>query len=226
MANGARVDPDCCMDAEFLAQGRARRAAAAASGADTPHRVIGADAEPLRGAFNAQVGTVRVVMLVSPTCGPCLDGAAAVPRALAERPQLADVPVHVVWVPMLRAAAPDVPLATRVVPDARAAHYWDADGVLGRGYRAVLGLDEAAWDVYALYGPDARWDDILPPAPASWMHQLGTAQTPRATAPYLNPAVFAARAVALLRPSLRPSRAAAHATAHTAAHATRHPMEE
>lgn len=31
-----------------------------------------------------------------------------------------------------------------------------------------------AWDVYMVFGPEARWADT-PPAPTYWMHQLGSA---------------------------------------------------
>ena len=37
------------------------------SGPSSPYRVITADGEPLRSAFNASVGKVRVIMLVAPT---------------------------------------------------------------------------------------------------------------------------------------------------------------
>jgi hypothetical protein len=37
------------------------------SGPSSPYRVITADGEPLRSAFNANVGKVRVIMLVAPT---------------------------------------------------------------------------------------------------------------------------------------------------------------
>jgi hypothetical protein len=42
-------------------------AACAPSGPSSPHHVITADGEPLRGMFNANVGKVRVIMLVAPT---------------------------------------------------------------------------------------------------------------------------------------------------------------
>jgi hypothetical protein len=42
-------------------------AACAPHGPPSPHAVLGADAEPLRSAFNADVGKVRVIMLVAPT---------------------------------------------------------------------------------------------------------------------------------------------------------------
>lgn len=44
---------------------------------------------------------------------------------------------YVVWVPMSRGMERDVPKATSEVPDSRAAHYWDGDGQLIRGYREV-----------------------------------------------------------------------------------------
>jgi hypothetical protein len=36
----------------------------------------------------------------------------------------------------------------------------------------VLGIGVDAWDLYLIYGPDARWDGPVPPAPSFWMHQL------------------------------------------------------
>jgi hypothetical protein len=93
---------------------------------------------------------------------------------------------------MLGAQEKDVPVATRLVPDVRATQYWDGTGVTMRDYRAALGLPEDAWDVYLVYGPDARWDGELPPKPDYWMHQLGPPGDPQIRGPYLDPAVFAA----------------------------------
>jgi hypothetical protein len=101
-------------------------------------------------------------------------------------------------VPQLGAQEEDVPVATRFVPDARATHYWDGTGGTMRSYRATLALPEDAWDVYMVYGPDARWDSELPPKPVYWMHQLGSADEPRVKGPYLDPAVFAAKVTTLL----------------------------
>ena len=71
--------------------------------------------------------------------------------------------------------------------------------MLVRSYDSVLGLHEDAWDVYMIYGADARWTGVTPPAPAFWMHQLGSADHPRVRGPYLEPRVFAAQANSLLR---------------------------
>ena len=106
---------------------------------------------------------------------------------------------YVVWVPQLGAAEEDVPVATRFVPDARATHYWDGTGGTMKGYHATLGISEDAWDVYMVYGPQARWDGDVPPKPVFWMHQLGSEDEPRVKGPYLDPDVFAAQVRRVLK---------------------------
>jgi hypothetical protein len=98
--------------------------------------------------------------------------------------------VYAVWVPMVRGLERDVPLASRELPDARAAHYWDGTGQLMDGYQQVLGISERAWDVFLVYGNDARWEGDLPPAPLYWEHQLGTREQPRVQGPYLDGPTF------------------------------------
>ena len=102
---------------------------------------------------------------------------------------------------MNRALERDVPKATREIWNARATHYWDADGQLIKSYRDVLGgFSEPVWDTYILYGPDAKWEGDRPPAPAFWMHQLGSAKRPRVTTgPFWNPANFLDKARSLIR---------------------------
>lgn len=106
-----------------------------------------------------------------------------------------------VWVPKTEGAREDVADAMELVPDVRARHFWDGQGALMAAYTRVLGLGEDAWDIYMVYGPDARWPagaGALPPAPAYWMHQLGPREAPRVHGPYLDPATFATRVRALL----------------------------
>jgi hypothetical protein len=95
---------------------------------------------------------------------------------------------YVVWVPKRHGAEKDVDEATTTVPDERSHHFWDETGYLVHAFDLVLGLGQDAWDVYLLYGPDARWDGPSPPAPMFWMHQLWTDK-----APELDPTVFATR---------------------------------
>jgi hypothetical protein len=102
---------------------------------------------------------------------------------------------YVVWEPKLGAQETDVGVATRVVSDVRATHFWDESGQLMQRYAQLLGLGEDAWDVYLLYGPDALWDGHLPPRPRFWMHQLA-AETP---GPRFDPDIFADSAIRILR---------------------------
>ena len=101
--------------------------------------------------------------------------------------------IYTVWVPKSRGLERDVPSATREVRDPRATHYWDAPGVLVRGFRETLNLSEDAWDVFLLYGPDATWEGERPPAPLYWSHQLGAKEKPRVNGPWLDGAVFLER---------------------------------
>jgi hypothetical protein len=63
--------------------------------------------------------------------------------------------------------------------DNRVSYYKDPDSLAGKQWEQVLNTQrEIAWDVYLLYGPDARWEQELP-KPDYWMHQLfGVTDTP------------------------------------------------
>jgi hypothetical protein len=68
--------------------------------------------------------------------------------------------VYAVWVPMLwgdaRAAWDETTL-----PDPRVTHFWDGERVIGQWFaKQVDGYDGIAWDVYYLYGPDAKWETM------------------------------------------------------------------
>ena len=141
-------------------------------GQTRPHRDVGSQAQAVREAFNAADGTVRIVALVSPTCGACLRGAAELQTQVFDTIASPKVRALVVWVPKLGARESDVAEATHTIPDPRATHYWDGDSYLVHAYNATLHLGQDAWDVYLLYGPHARWDTAQPPTPQSWMHQL------------------------------------------------------
>jgi hypothetical protein len=104
-----------------------------------------------------------------------------------------DLRVYMVWVPKSRGLERDVPSATIQYPEPRALHYWDAPSVLVTGYRQTLRLPEDAWDVFLLYGPDARWEGDQPPEPAYWAHQLGSENQPRVPGPWLDGKAFLSR---------------------------------
>lgn len=108
--------------------------------------------------------------------------------------------VYLAWVPMFRGMERDVPRASRAMPDPRTSHYWDGDSLLGKGFRKTLALPEDAWDVFFLYGPDAKWDGTDPPLPDFWMHQLGSKGRPRLNGPYLDADIFLQHLQALIGP--------------------------
>jgi hypothetical protein len=82
--------------------------------------------------------------------------------------------VYIVWLPILgldaKKAAAD---ATGLIPDSRAAHFWDRDQALGKIFAKVLRLppDDFAWDIYMVFPGGVRWD-VKAPTPAYWMHQI------------------------------------------------------
>ncbi len=77
-----------------------------------------------------------------------------------------------VWQPKRGGQEKDVPEATATFTDPRAHHFWDGQGWTIERFKPVLGIHVDAWDLYLIYGPDARWDDASPPRPIFWMHQL------------------------------------------------------
>lgn len=62
--------------------------------------------------------------------------------------------------------------ATASFPDPRARHFWDGAGWTLEHFQPALDIHVPAWDLYLVYGPEARWDGPEPPRPVYWMHQL------------------------------------------------------
>lgn len=102
--------------------------------------------------------------------------------------------VYVVWSTQLGARESHVPEATTLMNDPRVRHYWDPELVVGDAVAGDLGLSEPAWDVWLLYGRDARWEGSGPPEPDWWEHQLHGLPEER----HLDPSRFAEKARQLL----------------------------
>ncbi len=126
----------------------------------------------LREAFNRDKGKIRLVTLLSPSCGYCVKGYRYVRKILEEvsDPRLR---VYVVWEPMLsgdsRALAEKMSQKTE---DARVVHQsWDGAQLSGKAWQELMGLGGVAWDVYFLYGPEAEWGENGPATPDYWQHQ-------------------------------------------------------
>ena len=126
----------------------------------------------------------------------CRQGASVIQTSVLETIGDPALRAYVAWVPILAedTAAPDASTLA-LIPDERAAYFWDAGRALPELFAGILGLPEdwPAWDVYLAYSAGARWEDE-PPAPAFWHHQLGDL----AIAPRLDGDAFAAQLRSLL----------------------------
>lgn len=59
-----------------------------------------------------------------------------------------------------------VPRATALLPDLRVSHFWDPTRISGNFFKDNIVPDVnaiVAWDIFFLYGPDAKWDKIPEP---------------------------------------------------------------
>ena len=104
----------------------------------------------------------------------------------------------VVWQPKRGGEERYVAEAMKTFPDPRARHFWDGEGWTVQRFKPVLEIGVDAWDLYLLYGPDARWDGPDPPKPVFWMHQLNGVDN----GPPLDAEVFASevsKALAVIR---------------------------
>lgn len=135
--------------------------------------------EPLRARFNQDIGKVRLIVLVDPTCPPCRWGASEIEKQVLETISSKQLAVYVVWLPVLNFQ--DEPTLQRNgqkesarVSDLRAIHFVDPNGFSGKQYSPILSIPYhgPAWDVYLAFSADVRWDDG-PPTPTGWMHQGG-----------------------------------------------------
>jgi len=91
-----------------------------------------------------------------------------VQREILEKHPKAQIQVYAVWFNMLpsdsRETWPDA-----VLSDPRVTHFWDEERLVGKwfGQSDQLGksatLGGISWDIYFLYGPEARWEETPQP---------------------------------------------------------------
>jgi hypothetical protein len=91
--------------------------------------------------------------------------------------------VYVVWIPVLPADAN--PEVADLLVDERATHYWDGKRKLGFAVARLLGRAEVgfAWDIFLVYGPNAKWGDQPAAVGSPVISESGELQ--RALHPYL-----------------------------------------
>jgi hypothetical protein len=139
--------------------------------------VLNEDLQQLKDDFNANEGRVRLMFLSGPTCGICLRGMADLNDAFLAASQNDDrLVTFVVHVPALGAKEEHVADTIPLLDGPRVHHYWEDSGIIGRLYSDVMEVRMYVWDFWAIYGPDARWDETLPPKPDYYEHQLGVSR--------------------------------------------------
>jgi len=140
----------------------------------TAYTVMEQDLKILKDDFNANQGTVRLLFLSGPTCGICLRGMADLNDAfLAEHQNDDRLVTFIVHVPTMGAKEKHVADTIPLLHGPRIHHYWEDSGIIGQHYSEVMEVDNYVWDFWAIYGPAARWEGLLPPTPDYYEHQLG-----------------------------------------------------
>ena len=193
-----------------------------------PYTVLDDEGSQLRADFNRKIGSVRLLFVVDPICPGCLRGLADMNRDLLQGtadPRLQTFVVHepvlgvARYAPWLRVSGgKDVPKAAQLLQNPNVQNYWNASGAFGRLLSQAVGLKNGerqvyAWDVWLVYGPEAKWVGAGPPRPRLLMHQLGELRG-STEFPHLNSQVFAQQVQTLL--AQLPASTGAAALAHHA----------
>lgn len=154
-------------------------AAAAGAAHATPQSFVSMDDRfnELRDDFNRAQGTVRLLFVVDPICPGCLRGMDDMNRDLLSKTTDSRLRTFVVHVPVIGAQSKDVLPAAKLLENPNVRHYWNPSGEFGRSLSRAVQLQSDkdavyAWDVWLLYGPDAKWTAADPPQPKLLMHQL------------------------------------------------------
>lgn len=139
-----------------------------------PYVVLDKSLSQLRADFNANVGKVRMLYIVGPTCGICLRGMSDLQEAVYSKkgddPRIVTFVVHV---PTLGAREANVAPASRLIVNRYTTHYWEETGITGKLMQQAMGVDKYLWDFWAIYDPNVQWsDERVMPAPTFYQHQL------------------------------------------------------
>jgi len=122
--------------------------------------------------FNRDKGHVRLVTLLSPSCGYCIKGYRYL-RKLLDEVDDDRLRMYVVWEPMLSGDSKELAeRMSRKADDPRVVYQaWDEARITGEAWQKTLDLRGIAWDVYFLYDDAAAWTGDAPTPPAYWQHQ-------------------------------------------------------
>lgn len=171
------------------------------SASSVGYTVLDNDGHQLEKAFDRAKGSVRLVLLVDPTCPVCLRGLADIHDDLLAKDPDPRLQTFIVYEPVIGGTANDIAPTAVLTGNTHIHRFWNPGGGFGRLFAKAVGLKRHgkyvyAWDVWTIYGPDAAWKGIEPPRPALLMHQLQKLDDPAYRR--LDGKVFARTAHALL----------------------------
>lgn len=94
-------------------------------------------------------------------------------RDIVKRENSDRLDTTIVWVPVLdsdtRSAAV---MQANLLQTHNVTHEWDGNREVSRLFATSLRLAGPGWDMYLVYRPGMQWNEMLPPSPNFWMHQL------------------------------------------------------
>ena len=158
--------------AVLLLLGRAYLSTGGSTPAQQPPLADVSDLGAFEAEFSRETASLRVIVLLSPSCPYCLKGAAEVERILRRHPGRPLV-IFAVWQPILPTdwGKPGTG-SLRRLSDPRVRQFWDA------GHRVAAALEHSSrgrdlqpsccfnkgvwWDLMAVFPPGTEWRETLP----------------------------------------------------------------
>ncbi len=107
---------------------------------------------------------------------------------ILEKEATANLRVYTVWVPFLGGNRDATRRTQGIMSDQRVTQYWDEEAVTSEWFTTnVDGGSGPGYDVFYLYGPDARWSDVPGPLVESGGTVIGQTDRLRAAVGSLLP---------------------------------------
>ncbi len=139
----------------------ARKAARSPAGETLPYVELDNAFQPFRRDFEGESGKVRLVAIVSPSCGDCNAAVQDLVDVVTQRINSPDLAVSVVWTSIMPS---DVGSRTKQVAEKFAGpgicHYWDDSGRIARAFARLFDLPTGrnVYNLFLLYGRNDTWD--------------------------------------------------------------------
>jgi hypothetical protein len=123
--------------------------------------------DELRARFNADAGFTRLILVLSPRCPECRQGAHWVRDDVLSAHPNANLRVYAIWTDKYPGDGREA-WDGGGLSDPRVAHFWDGADVTGRWFVANLSTNKGRdWDAFLLFGPQAQWETRPGPRLAS-----------------------------------------------------------